>query len=123
MGTRSTLRVWDFATGRQLHQLDIRGAAFKSVFLPDGRRAIVASGDKTIYAWDTFTGQPIGQLRGHAGAVFGLSLTRNGKILASASEDGTVRFWDTKEGQELHRIQVSGREVRAVALSPDGLWA
>jgi WD40 repeat protein len=112
--------VWDFTTGQQLHTLDVQGAARQVVFMPDNRRALIASDDKTIYVWDSENGNVFGRLRGHTGLVFGVAVTRNGKFVASASADGTARIWDPTRGLLLETIPVSQREVRCVTFASNG---
>jgi WD40 repeat protein len=111
--------VWDFTTGRQSRDLDVQGAARQVVFMPDNRRALIASDDKTIYVWDTQNGNVIGRLRGHTGLVFGVAVTRNGKFAASVSADGTARIWDPTGGLLLQTISISEHEVRCVAFTPN----
>lgn len=117
-----TARVWNFAKGTVTARVDVRGVAYGVVLLPGGKRAAVASADKSIYVFDAESGRVLGRLQGHTGPVFGLATTRSGKVLVSVSEDGTARLWDMKQGAEVANIKVSAREVRAVAISPDGRW-
>ncbi len=55
-------RSWDFDTGKQLQQIDVRGSAQSLVVFPDGRRAAVASADKTIAIWDVQSGKELHRL-------------------------------------------------------------
>jgi len=112
--------VWDFATGRQIRDLDVHDSARQAVFMPDNRRALIASGDKTIYVWDTENGNVIGRLMGHTAHVYGVAVTRNGKLAASVSADRTARIWDPTHGRLLQTIPIGEREGRCVAFAPNG---
>jgi WD40 repeat protein len=57
------------------------------------------------------------QLRGHDGAVIGLAW-HGGPVLASAGA-GKILLWSLPEGKLLHTLPVE-RQVRALAMSPDG---
>jgi hypothetical protein len=58
--------------------------------------------DGTICLWDLrFPSQTTTVLRGHKGAVTGVSFSNDGKRLASCGVDGSVRIWDTEQGVEL----------------------
>jgi WD40 repeat protein len=61
------------------------------------------------------------QIRGHQGAVLGLSFTPDGEEFASVSRDGFLRLW-TPQGQELLAIDHGESGVMDVSFSPDGQW-
>ena len=52
---------------------------------PDGKRAVSASGDKTLKVWDLETGVALRTLQGHSGPVTGVAVTPDGKRAVSAS--------------------------------------
>jgi WD40 repeat protein len=58
----------------------------------DGRRAVSASGDKTLRLWDLESGQTIHTLQGHTASVNAVAVTPDGRRAVSASEDATLRL-------------------------------
>jgi WD40 repeat protein len=58
-------------------------------------------------------------LRGHAGWVYRMALSPDGRILASPSSDKTVRLWDTESGRILRTLEHQAG-VTSVGWSPDG---
>jgi WD40 repeat protein len=87
---------------------------------PDGRRAVSASGDRTLRLWDLESGQRIRTLEGHTGSVNAVAVTLDGWRAVSASSDRTLRLWDLESGQTLHAVQGHTGQVWAVAVTPDG---
>ena len=70
---------------------------------PKPEMLATAASDQTIQLWHVdsppFRLQRV--LRGHKGAVTGVSFCRVGPRLASCGADGTVRIWDLEEGEEI----------------------
>jgi WD40 repeat protein len=68
-------------------------------------------------------GQFQASLEGHAGGVFGISLSPDGTGLASGGADGSVRLWTLESGRDAKpRARLRGHEgeVNSVSWSPDG---
>ena len=116
-----TIRLWDVATGEELHAFQFKGQDAVSVsFSPDGKR--IASGGQwgTIMLWDVATGEELHTLTGHKFAVLSVSFSPDGKRIASGSSDKTIRLWDASTGEELKTLTGHREGVRSVSFSPDG---
>jgi WD40 repeat protein len=102
-----SIRIWDFATGREVAATTLPGLYVRKVrFRPDGKRLAVAgtirplqTGDLRIL--DAETARELWCLKGHAQRVDDADFTPDGLRLASASLDQTVRLWDLSTGQEI----------------------
>lgn len=57
---------------------------------------------------------------GHAGPVWDVAVTADGKTIASASTDGTVRVWNAANGHCQMTLEGHEDAVFSVAISPDG---
>ncbi|KZV99938.1 WD40 repeat-like protein [Exidia glandulosa HHB12029] len=133
-----TIRIWDLDTRASVIELlpsellaqlpgsPLRGhtdSVISVAFLPDGRRLVSSSADKTLRIWDIETGNAvIGPLVGHTDldVVLCVAFSEDGTRLVSGSWDETVRIWDVASGEcigEPYTEHTS--EVTAVCFSPD----
>jgi WD40 repeat protein len=133
-GGDTTVRLWDVATGKQLHCLSGHKDTVKSVAIsPDGDRVVSSGLDGTVRLWDAETGKELRRLEGHASWVMCVAFSPDGKRIATASEGVvrgrkdeslfekyTIRVWDVETGSELLHSQGGDGGVRCVAFSPDG---
>ena len=67
--------------------------------MPDGKRMISGSFDKTIKVWCLSTGQELLSLSGHSDWVSSIVVTPDGKKVISASDDNTLKVWDLETRQ------------------------
>ncbi len=93
-----TIRIWDTATGRNLHRLDRHTAWVCDLeFSRDGRRLISAGSDQSIRVWDTDTWTDTQVLLGHTDEVFDVAMSEAKHLLASVSKDGDLMLWREDE--------------------------
>ncbi len=59
-------------------------------------------------------------LRGHAGEVYGVAFSPDGKTLVSSGEDGTIRVWEPTTGKQLHIFVAHESCTNDLDFSPDG---
>jgi WD40 repeat protein len=128
------LRLWSLETGKQVqcfegHRRPIWGIAFA----PDGRSVLSGSGDKTVRLWKapelpaakagSVSSVPVVaehlRLVGHAGRVYSVALSKDGRRMLSGGTDGTVRLWDAESGKELRCMREHTGRVTKVVFSPD----
>jgi RNA polymerase sigma factor (sigma-70 family) len=106
-GPDGLVRVWEVATGKELHRLG-RATNYPRrpvALTPDGNHAALAEPDGTVCVWDVAAGKEALRLAtGHKEGVIALTLSPDGKRLASRGLDRTVIAWDVGTGKELRRL-------------------
>ncbi len=138
-GADYTARLFDAATGEQLHRFDshqdivwavaatrTRGGRLLGLSGGGDRQVVRGSGfvpgarDYAIRLWDLDSRKEIRRFIGHEGAVQSLAFCPNGRHFLSASTDHTVRLWDIASSALLRTYRGHTAYIRSVAVSPDG---
>jgi WD40 repeat protein len=123
---QAMVRVWELATGKQLHCLgDLQGLGFNLVFSPDGRYLFSAGDQAPLLRWD-LSGGGAAKEYGKFSAVFLLALSRDGKTLTAVTQERgegskrTLIRWDVATGKEIGRHALTRASRWGGRFSPDG---
>jgi len=117
------VQLWGLKAGVERARLEAAGENLTCVALsPDARK--VAAGDRrgAIFIWTLDPpGTPMQTLRGHVGAINGITFTTDGQAVLSVGADGTLRRWDVETGRCEGGLPPDAGAVWAVASGgPDG---
>ena len=118
-GWDRTIRLWDAATGAELHtftnpQYGVHGISFS----PDGRT--LASLGGRIRLWDIETGILLHTITGFNHSWTGLAFSPDGRLLAFGVDDASIRLWGVETQREVKALRGHRDLVRAIVWFPDG---
>ncbi len=124
-GADGMTKTWD-ASGRPLRVLGQRGggAVNRVVFSPDGEVLFTGSADGSGRLWQTTSGLLLGELSGHAGAVFSSAFSNQGDRIVTTALDTRAITWDVARARSFIPLPVAGVAslpfVSQLAFSHDG---
>ncbi len=120
----ATVRVWDVATGAELHRLRGHQGWVQSVALSADGRWLVSGGDDGVRVWDARSGEEIDRLPRGGGPVTSVAVSADGARVAFGSTDGTVRVWESEARRDLsigrHPVDHWRGGVHSVWMSANG---
>jgi WD40 repeat protein len=117
------VRLWDIATGQQMHPMTGHTASVTDVaFLPDGRR-LVGSAAGEMLLWDIATGRVVQEHRAPQLRTTGLMPIPGGREIHVISGLGAYFTWSLEGGGELVQLGSWPLMPRSPwAISADGRW-
>lgn len=116
-----TARVWEAATGREVHLLrhGEDGPVLALAVSPDGLLAATGGGEGDLRLWSLSTGLPLHDVeRAHAGAIHAAAFDPRGNTLLSAGADARLALRTTR-GELLFAVPSAGALLDAVFDGPD----
>jgi serine/threonine protein kinase/WD40 repeat protein len=147
LGTQGKAELWDTQTGNRVWQFDAAGWLADGVFLPDGKRILIAAAkpEAGVYELDGETGRELRRFPQDAGADYAieeLALSADGRLVAAAgvradsdqlrprfsvsgeraatsAASGSVWLWDVETGEKLAERKVDMRRLLGIAFTPD----
>jgi WD40 repeat protein len=138
--SRSDVRFWDSATGKELKFLNSHGGDTVAFSRDLNRFALARTTDVMLH--DAINDKEVSNINSNlyweAGFPFrprimALAFSPNGRQLATAGGEaaigrrttllvGVVKLWDVETGKELHKLPDLPHRSDAVAFSPDGRY-
>jgi WD40 repeat protein len=88
-------------------------------FSRDGRRALLASADKTVRLWNVEAGRELKRFVGHSASVWSVAFSPDGRLGVSGGVDTIIRVWNIEDANENKRLEGHNALVVSVAFSPD----
>ena len=112
-GCDRDVRVWNMATGQNLHVLRGHTSTVRCLKMSSPTTAITGSRDTSLRVWDITKGKVVHVLVGHQASVRCIEV--HGDLVASGSYDTTARIWSISEGRCLRVLQGHFSQIYAIA--------
>jgi WD40 repeat protein/serine/threonine protein kinase len=126
-GSRGSLRIWDYETGRVVLRRKIDGTGVGKIsWSADCKHLATPGPNRTIrivdLSDDNRNSPKSGAVRlaGHTAPIRGLAWSADCALLATASSDNSIKLWDVAARSEVFTFRGHSQEVNAVAWAPDG---
>jgi WD40 repeat protein len=114
-----SLKVWSL-TGELLGDMPATVGAIREVIRPDGQGLLTVGYSGLVDRWVVDEQRSVGPIDDYAGgAVTDVAISPDGQRLALAHSNGVVEVRNVQSGDVESRLDHDGREVNAVAFSPD----
>ena len=116
----STLRIWNFTTGKEEKKIDLSRLVSGLAVSPDDKVAAIgfSTEEGIVELWSLESGLRIGHLEGHNDRVSELKFSADGNRLMTSCWDMSVRTWDVESSKMIREFKNSNPD--SASLSPDG---
>ena len=119
-GLDRTVRIWNAATGQQLHTLRGHESFVNNACFSNGGRLLIsASADGAVKFWDVATGR---ELQGLPIKGNQIAVSRRNNVLAALNRDHSIGLWDVVARKNLWSLTGLKERITNIALSPDGRY-
>lgn len=112
-GCDRDVRVWNMATGKNVHVLRGHSSTVRCLKMSDSDTAITGSRDTTLRIWDVKKGFCKHVLVGHQASVRCVDV--HGDLVASGSYDTSAKIWSISEGRCLRTLEGHFSQIYAIA--------
>lgn len=104
-----TVRIWDFASQKTQRTINLDAPVHFVTFSPDGSQLFTSTIDPRGWQlpgrqqlWETATGKPLLELKGHNAVVNAAAFDLDGRELTSCGADGQLCRWTVATGERIH---------------------
>lgn len=115
-----TVKLWDAKTFEELATIRGHLDDVSLAYFIDHAGHLISKSEKTIKVWPMSEVLRPEVVRGHAGKVFSVAFSPDGKLLASANQDRTIRLWNPATGVLVNTLTGHPGQIFCVSFSPDG---
>jgi WD40 repeat protein len=126
-----TMRLWDPQSGKELRSFENHPqTVWDTVFSPDGKKALSGCTDGNARLWDLASGKELLILETQKGGrAWTVAFTPDGRRAVTGggnafekggTTEGSLRLWDLTTGKEIRRFLGHTKDIRRVAISPNG---
>lgn len=121
-GWEVSLRLWDLAHGKTLHELAGHEECGIFCLATDwaSKRALSGGKDCTLRLWDIQSCRNIQTLTGHSHPIFCVALDWNSLRALSGAQDRCLRYWSLERGETVQELR--GHSGTVFCLAVDWGW-
>ena len=104
-----TIRLWRTRDGSSRELSDVASMANSVVFSPLGRYIFSGDNHGFLRSCDTRTDKLVAKWKGHAGIIWCVSFSKDGKGLVSGGKDMLLKYWDVSS--DAHHLRFGSSVV------------
>jgi WD40 repeat protein len=99
---------------------EIRDGITVVAFSPDSNQLFSVGFDKFLHAWNPNDGKELKKIGPTPDDLFGLAVSRDGKLIATAGYGGSLRVYELGSLKEVFKDQLKKTITYSVTFTPDG---
>lgn len=118
-----SIKLWDLAANKEIRSIpvDVKDiAAYNVLFTPDGKSLLASYGDGIVRQFETETGKLQRQFSGAKGALYSLSLQKQGALLIAAGSEKQIYVWKMDDAKLERAIPGHEDDIYRVQFNPSG---